>query len=471
MEIEQVGAPDEVSSMSPGTSPGASPGALPGPRARTAVVLAAGRSERLSTVTGGGSKALLRLAGLSLVERAVRTLMAAGIRDVLVVVGYHAGPVAAVVDSIRGLVPGSVRTVLVENWEAGNGASLAAAAPYLHGADPFVVMTADHVFGERALDELLRSDEPAVLVDLQPTPGVRDEGTRVSIHDGAVLAFGKELDEPAVDCGVFVLTPAVFSCQRRAAAEGDASLAGAVSRFAERSPLRAVPIPSESWWQDVDTPEDVQSCRRLLRRSLAKDADGPVSRLVNRPLSTRLSIAAAPARLSPDALSWLAFGVGLVAAALLRAGGGVAGGFLAQAMSVLDGMDGEAARLQVRASPRGALLDGVLDRVADVVLVGALGLWALDAMPDRPSLVLALTVAATFGSLMSMASKDRIAAYALPVANERGLSWLLGGRDGRILLIAVFSVAGLPVAALTAVAVTSLVTLALRLVAVRRLSS
>jgi hypothetical protein len=59
----------------------------------------------------------------------------------------------------------------------------------------------------------------------------------------------------------------------------------------------------------------------------------------------------------------------------------------------------------------------------------------------------------------------------LPVANERGLSWLLGGRDGRILLVAVFSVAGLPVAALTGVAVTSLITLALRLVAVRRLSS
>ena len=41
-----------------------------GIRPRMAVVLAAGRSERLRAVTGGGSKALIQLGGLKLVERA-----------------------------------------------------------------------------------------------------------------------------------------------------------------------------------------------------------------------------------------------------------------------------------------------------------------------------------------------------------------------------------------------------------------
>ena len=36
--------------------------------AAVGVVLAAGRSERIRSITGGGSKALLRLGGLSLVE-------------------------------------------------------------------------------------------------------------------------------------------------------------------------------------------------------------------------------------------------------------------------------------------------------------------------------------------------------------------------------------------------------------------
>ena len=73
---------------------------------RVGVVLAAGRSERLASVTGGGSKALLRLGGLSLVERAVRSLLAAGLERVLVVVGHDGGPVATLVGR-RGRATGS----------------------------------------------------------------------------------------------------------------------------------------------------------------------------------------------------------------------------------------------------------------------------------------------------------------------------------------------------------------------------
>jgi CTP:molybdopterin cytidylyltransferase MocA len=57
------------------------PGQLPSPRPRVGVVLAAGRSQRLESVTGGGSKVLLRLGGLSLVERSVRSLLAAGLEQ------------------------------------------------------------------------------------------------------------------------------------------------------------------------------------------------------------------------------------------------------------------------------------------------------------------------------------------------------------------------------------------------------
>lgn len=440
-------------------------------RPRVAVVLAAGRSERLARVTGGGSKALIRLAGVSLVERAVRTMLGSGIEEVVVVVGYHAGPVATVVHGIRGLVPGQLRIVLAEDWEAGNGTSLAAAASRLEADELFVVSTVDHVFGEGALDALLRSEEPAVIVDPEPAPEVWDEGTRVRIRDGKALAFGKQLDEPVVDCGVFVLSMEIFECQRRAAQEGDATLAGAVTRFGERRLLRAVSIPRGSWWRDIDTPEDLKECRRLLRRSLVKDADGPVSRYLNRPLSTRLSVWLSPARLSPDLLSWAAIAVGLVAAGFLSVGLGIAGGVLAHAMSVLDGMDGEAARLQIRATPRGALLDGMLDRVGDAAILAGLGLWALDAAPSSPALVLLVTVAAAFGSLMSMASKDRITAHGLPHANERALSWLLGGRDGRLLLVTIFGILRLPLEGLGAIMAMSLLTLALRLLAVRRLSA
>jgi len=146
-------------------------GAVPGEphadhRPRVGVVLAAGRSERLAGVTGGGSKALVRVGGRSLVERAVRGLLAEGIRRAVVVVGYQAGPVAAVVDR---LAPGRVRAAFAEDWEIGNGASLAAAEPHLAGEDLFMLVTTDHIFGDGALAALARGrGSPLVTVEAPP---------------------------------------------------------------------------------------------------------------------------------------------------------------------------------------------------------------------------------------------------------------------------------------------------------------
>jgi choline kinase len=196
---------------------------------RVGVVLAAGRSERLESVTGGGSKALLRLGGLSLVERAVRTLLAYGLERVLVVVGHDAGPVAAVVGRLG---RGRVRAVYADRWRDGNGASLAAVEGAMAGEALFVLVTADHVFAEGALDRLLGAGAPAVLVDAAPDRAAWVEGTRVRVVEGAVVAFGKHLEEPAIDCGAFLLPPEVFGCQREAAAAGDHTLAGGVTRLA-----------------------------------------------------------------------------------------------------------------------------------------------------------------------------------------------------------------------------------------------
>jgi hypothetical protein len=82
--------------------------------------------------------------------------------------------------------------------------------------------------------------------------------------------------------------------------------------------------------------------------------------------------------------------------------------------------------------------------------------------------VLVVTVAATTGALLSMASKDRAAALGLPPAPERPLGWLLGGRDGRLLLVAVGAVLGAPVAALAAITATSALSLGLRVAFLRR---
>lgn len=435
------------------------------PLPRVGIVLAAGRSERLSSVTGGGSKALLRVGGVPLIERAIRGLLRAGIEEVVVVVGYRAGPVAAVVKKIA---PGRVRAVYATDWQRGNGASLAATEKLLtHRDDLFAVVTMDHVFSDGAIEQLVRTGAPAVLVDPLPDEDVWAEGTRVRIRRGAAYAFSKQIEERPVDCGAFLLARDVFACHRDAAAEGDDSLAGAVTRLARIRPLRAVELTRGSWWQDVDTPADLVLAKRRLRRSLAKAGDGPVSRHLNRPVSTRLSMLLAPLGIHADVLSVVSASIGVLGAWLLAQGSAIPGAVLVHGSSVLDGVDGEVARLRLRASPRGALLDGVLDRLVDAAIIVALGVWAARDGRAATSVIL-LVGAATAMAILSMASKDRISALGLFPAPERALGWLLGGRDGRLFLIAVLAALGLPLVALIAVTVTAAATLVLRVVSVLR---
>jgi 1L-myo-inositol 1-phosphate cytidylyltransferase / CDP-L-myo-inositol myo-inositolphosphotransferase len=432
------------------------------PRARVGVLLAAGRSERMRSATQGGSKALVRLGGISLLQRAIRTLEAAGIERIVVVVGHQAGPVATVA---RTAAPDVVQICYAEQWELGNGASLAATEPFVAEEPSFLLVTVDHVFEEGTLEALLTAGGPAVLVDSQPADGAWDEGTRVRLRGRHAVQFSKELGDPSIDCGAFVLTPAVFDAHRRAAVRGSHALADAVTELAAESPLAVVPVGS-SWWLDVDTPQDLRSARRILRRSLSKEGDGPVSRYLNRPISTRLSMALAPLRPNPDLVSWIVLAVAMLAAWLLWEGHAVAAGLLVQLTSILDGVDGELARLQLRAGPGGALLDGVLDRISDAAIIAAMSVWAIHQSEPATTVVM-LAVAATAGAMLSMAVKDRIAALGLPPAPERGLSFLLAGRDGRFLLLAVAAVLGRPLLGLVAVAATSAITLLLRVALVR----
>jgi choline kinase/phosphatidylglycerophosphate synthase len=418
----------------------------------------------MATATGGGSKALLGLGGLSLVERAMRRLLALGLERVVVVVGHNADPVAGIVNRAA---PGRIQAVFAERWAEGNGASLAAAAAHIGADELFLLVTADHVFSDGALEALLEAGRPAVLVDHAPSAAAWAEGTRVRLHEDRAVAFGKELGDPSIDCGAFLFPAEIFTAQARAEEAGDATLAGAVTVLGETCRVEVVPVAHRGWWFDVDTPEDLVSARRLLRRSLVKREDGPVSRFLNRPLSTRLSMLISALRPNPDLLSGLALGVGLVAAWFLARGDGLAGGLLVWAGSVVDGMDGEAARLQVRESAAGALLDGVLDRVADTAVLAGLAIWAVrDGM--SVDVTVGLCAAAVALSILSMASKDRITALGLARAPEEALGWLFGGRDARLLLVAIAAFVGRPTAALVVITATGGLTLSLRLVLVRR---
>jgi 1L-myo-inositol 1-phosphate cytidylyltransferase / CDP-L-myo-inositol myo-inositolphosphotransferase len=432
---------------------------------RVGVVLAAGRAERLSKITRGRPKALVLLGGLPLVERAVRTLLAAGVERVVVVAGHQG---ESVPEAMANIPAEQVRVIRSQSWEAGNGASLAAAEGALLGDERFILLCGDTVFSPGALGSLVRSSGPAVLIDTSPTPAAWDEGSKVKIEEGRAAEFGKGLPDPAIDCGAFVLNPEVFEAQRRAAAGGDHSLAGAITELTRSHPLRVVSLPPDAWWQDIDTPEDLRTARTMLRRSLANPTDGPVSKNLNRPLSTRLTMALAPFRISPTLLTFAAFLVGIYAAWSLSAGRAVVGGLMAQLNSVLDGIDGETARLHYRTSRWGARLDATADRMIDAAVVAGVGLW-LWVEPSRTFRASIILASAAGWGMIAYRLQDKVSTFELPPTADRPLPLMLLGRDVRMFILAAGSVVDLPLAALAVGVLTYMSSGFLRVVRVLRL--
>jgi phosphatidylglycerophosphate synthase len=130
-------------------------------------------------------------------------------------------------------------------------------------------------------------------------------------------------------------------------------------------------------------------------------------------------------------------------------------------------MDGEAARLQQRPRPEGALLDGVLDRLSDTAVIAGLAGWAAASGQAGAAAAIVLAAAASTLSALSMGTKDRIRALGLPSAPEPRLALLLGGRDARLLFVVAAALLSRPAWGLIAIAATSGVTLVLRLALVR----
>ena len=178
----------------------------------TAILLAAGEGSRLRAAAP--FKPLCRVDGRALIDHAIHGLAVAGLRRVVVVLGYGAEAIEThLAASGR---PIAVETVRVEDYRRPNGVSLLAAEARVAGRDALLAMC-DHLVdpelyrrtaragtggGARlAIDRRLDNDR----VDLDDVTCVRTEGERI-------VAIGKGLsDYDCFDMGVFAIGAPLFA--------------------------------------------------------------------------------------------------------------------------------------------------------------------------------------------------------------------------------------------------------------------
>ena len=232
------------------------------------LILAAGNGSRIAPVAGGGPKPLVPLCGVPLLEHVMTSSREAGIERFVIVAGYRA-------DLIRRWLShrtiAGVSATLIENPEYHKANGISALAAKAEFNQPFLLLMSDHIFETKTAQALMRQplaeDEVILAVDTKLDRIFDlDDATKVRCDGNHVVEIGKHLSRyNALDTGMFLCSPALFSCLESAKKNGDCSLSDGMRRLAQQRKLRAFDIGG-GHWQDVDSPQALDHVERIFDR-------------------------------------------------------------------------------------------------------------------------------------------------------------------------------------------------------------
>jgi phosphatidylglycerophosphate synthase len=142
------------------------------------------------------------------------------------------------------------------------------------------------------------------------------------------------------------------------------------------------PVPAEQW-QRVVTPEDRLVAEEKLDEWLVKPTDGVFARM-NRKVSVPISRQLIKFPITPNMVSLFTLGVSFLAGALFALGGRgnmLFGALLSVFASILDGCDGEVARLTLQESAFGCWLESVCDSLYYIFIFAGMTIGLLGRGP------------------------------------------------------------------------------------------
>ncbi|MHC2995013.1 MAG: NTP transferase domain-containing protein [Candidatus Atribacteria bacterium] len=402
------------------------------------LIIAAGEGSRLSTK--GDSKPLIPLLEMPLIERVILTANQAGITDFFIVTGYNGEKVRKHLNQFNSNKSIKISHLVNEKWKKENGLSVLKAKEVI--GENFILLMSDHIFNDSILAELLQEKivdgEIMLAVDYNLENKIVDvdDVTKVLVDDkDRIVNIGKNIKKyNAYDTGIFLCSSAIFEVLEESSARGETSLSAGIKILAKKKKARIFDIKG-NYWIDVDDGKAFKKAENVLLANLKKASDGPVSRYLNRPISIRISKYLLKKCITPNQISFFAFVLSMLGALFFFLGGYVnllIGGILAQLSSIIDGCDGEIARLKFQVSEFGGWYDAVLDRYSDAFLL--FGLTYYVYFPGENFLYLLMGFLALIGSFMNSYTADKYDGLMKKKLGP-GKHYFRIGRDVRMFII------------------------------------
>jgi len=152
----------------------------------------------------------------------------------------------------------------------------------------------------------------------------------------------------------------------------------------------------------VEGLKDIPAAERRLLRALVKDTDGFMARHVERPMSLAISRHLAATSVTPNQMTLISVAIGVAAAPFFLSAAAAwqtLGAILFLTHSILDGCDGELARLKFKESRGGGVLDFWGDNVVHSAIFACMAIgWSAAIGEHWPLLLGASAVIGTLGS-------------------------------------------------------------------------
>jgi len=167
-----------------------------------AVILAAGEGNRLRPLTRSRPKAIIPVANRPIIEYVIDALLANGIRDIVVVVGYRKEHVIRYLNQLDAPIQ-----VVVQDRQLGTAHALKCAEHEISGN--FLLLPGDNYISPESIARI-KGERNAMLVKEHPNPS---EFGVVVIKDGFVQSLIEKPEAaPAftVSTGIYAFTPDVF---------------------------------------------------------------------------------------------------------------------------------------------------------------------------------------------------------------------------------------------------------------------
>ena len=186
--------------------------------------------------------------------------------------------------------------------------------------------------------------------------------------------------------------------------------------------------------------DGTKAAEAWLLQSLIKDTEGFMSRHVERRISLAITRRLVATSITPNAMTLVSLAVGLLGAPFFLSADPllqVTGSLLFLTHSILDGCDGELARLKFLESPGGARLDFWGDNLVHVAVFASMAIgWSMAADATWPLLLGALAVTGTAAAAVLVSRRSA----AAPTASTARLAEAVANRDfiSLVVLLACF---------------------------------